>query len=268
MKKLLAVIAAAAVALTLVGCGDVAGVGKATGTKWDKTYTVDATGELKNADATWRRYVKQIGTKEEIAEIKSTITIYKDYAKNDPAIFDVPDSSKSDGKAKAVVGFIVDYNANTENKDTSDFYVFGYRPTNKTIYFGPYSAIKIGKDVEMDTDNASLVDTTASAKAKMGDELWTDGKSYPASCVKTDADGNTVLEVSLKQKANGKYEFYLGTQKLGEWTGKNISTKKETKDMAIGGIAGYINVPKGAKVKVNYTTDPEDVTGSLLADEE
>ena len=40
MKKLLAVIAAAAVALTLVGCGDVAGVGKATGTKWDMAFPI------------------------------------------------------------------------------------------------------------------------------------------------------------------------------------------------------------------------------------
>ena len=49
MKKLLAVIAAAAVALTLVGCDLLAakaGEGSSSGTKNNKTITVDATGTL------------------------------------------------------------------------------------------------------------------------------------------------------------------------------------------------------------------------------
>lgn len=265
VKRILVGLAVLTTAFVLAGCGDVAGIGQATGTKYNKTYSVDGTDA--KLTTKWRRYVKQIGSKEEIAEIKTTITIYKDYAKNDPAVFE----SKVDNKdARAVIGFIVDYNKNADDATVNDFVVFGYRPANDTIYLGPYSAIKLGKDVEMDTDNSSLVDTTASPNAQGGttdSEYYKDG-AIPAGCVTTDKDGNKVLEVSVKQPTKGTYEFYLGSKKLGSWKGKTISDKDPTKGMAIGGVAGYINVPKGAKVKVNYKTDSEDVTGTLFADEE
>lgn len=268
VKKCLIALAALATVMAFTGCGDMAGVGKTSGTKYNKTYTVDATGELKNADATWRRYVKQIGSKEEVAEIETTITIYKDFAKNDAAIFDVTDTSKSDGKAKTVVGFIVDYNKNATDDTVNDFVVFGFRPSNKTAYLGPYSAIKLGKDVEMDTENGSLVDTKASPKAKSGTEYFADG-AISSDRYTVDDDGNIILQVAIKQETPGTYQFYLGGKKFGSsWKGSTISTKDKTKGMAIGGVAGYINVPKGAKVKVNYKTDSKKVTGSLFADEE
>ena len=262
VKKLLLGLVAVAAVLTLAGCGDVAGVGKATGTKWDKTYSVDATGELNSDTAIWRRYVKQIGTKEEIAEIKTTITIYKDFKKNDAAIFD----ATIDGQLKkSVIGFIFDYNKNASDDTLNDFVVFGFRPSNNTAYLGPYSAIKLGKDVEMDTDDSSLKNNP---KASAGDEYYEDGP-VPAGSYTTDTDGNIILEVEVRQSTKGKYQFYLGGKKFGsEFAGKTISDKKDTKDMAIGGVAGYINCPKGAKVKVNYKTDSDDVTGSLFADEE
>ena len=265
VKKVLMGLAVAAAVLTLVGCGDMAGAGSATGTKNNITYKVDATENASkklDENATWRRYVKQIGNKEEVAEIKTTITIYKEFAKKDAAIFE-----NSENK-KAVIGFIVDYNNNADGT-TKDFVVFGYRPANNTIYLGPYSAIAIGKNVELDTDNASLVDTTASPNAKAGNEYYPDGAA-PAGSINTDADGNTVLEVEVKQETKGTYKFYLGGKYLGSWQGKTIDTKdkSKTKDYAIGGVAGYINCPKDGKVKVNYKTNSKDVTGSLFADED
>ena len=268
VKKCLIALAALATVMALTSCGDLAGKGSATGTKFNTTYKVDGTDA--KLQTKWRRYVKQIGSKEEVAEIKTTITIYKDFAKNDAAIFDVPRETGTD-TYKSVIGFIFDYNDN-ENKDangkkTHDFVVFGYRPTDDTAYLGPYSAIALDKNVELDTDNGSLVDTDASAKAKAGTEIFADYQKI-TNYITKDKDGNIIIEVSVKQEKPGTYDFYVGTKKLGSWKGSTISTKDKTKDMAIGGVAGYINVPKGAKVRVNYKTDKKDVTGSLFADEE
>ena len=70
VNKILLGLAAGAVVLSLVGCGDLAGAGKGKGTKNNLTITVDATDNAnKKLDKAYRRFIKQIGTSEKIAEI-------------------------------------------------------------------------------------------------------------------------------------------------------------------------------------------------------
>ena len=71
VKKILLGLAAGAVVIGLVSCADVAGAGKATVTKTNKTITVDATDKAsKKLEKDYRRYIKQLGSSEKVAEIQ------------------------------------------------------------------------------------------------------------------------------------------------------------------------------------------------------
>ena len=165
MKKLMAVIAAAAVALTLVGCnfGDNKGLGaKAAGTK--KNMTVSATNDGKEGKL-YKRGWKQLGTKETVQALETKITIdmskVAGYAKNtgttaEPVWAVATDASdKTDAvenKAVAVViGLIFDLHetkleaddATTGMKKGSyyDFVLIGYQPSTVSYYIERYENV-------------------------------------------------------------------------------------------------------------------------------
>ena len=106
VKKVLMGLAVAAAVFTLAGCGDMAGAGAASGSKYKKTITVDATGTLatvtkadgSEGEAKYRRYIKELSSNEKTAAIKSTITI----PKADLKLVDADDN--------VVVGYIFDMN--------------------------------------------------------------------------------------------------------------------------------------------------------------
>ena len=279
MKKLLAVIAAAAVALTLVGCGDLlaakAGEGTSSGTKNKKTITVDATGTLATvpegevgagAEAKYRRFIKELSGNEKTAAIKSTITIPK---------ADLVTTGATD--KNVVVGYIFDMNkswdstTNEATKDTNtqklrDFVLFGFSLDTKKAYIEHYSNVNF-KD-ELDTSATTI-------GSGSDNNIWGGGGWSAALTKGTDYredDENYYLDVEVKQTTNGTYEFYLGGTKRGKsYTASGNFKGKEsegTKDMAVGGIAGYLKCPKGTKAKIIIETDPDDVVGKLYADEE
>ena len=80
MKKIMTIIAAAAVALTLVGCANF-GDAQASGTKYKKTFTLDASGDIKDstgAAAAYARGFVALSASKSCSEIETTITLPKD----------------------------------------------------------------------------------------------------------------------------------------------------------------------------------------------
>ena len=278
MKKLMAVIAAAAVALTLVGCDLLAakaGEGSSSGTKNNKTITVDATGTLatvpagevgEGKEAKYRRFIKEVSGNEKTAAIKSTITIPK---------ADLVLGTESDN---VVVGYIFDLNKtwdSTKNKATTDtaqsklrdFVLFGFNVYTKCAYVEHYSNVNFKE--ELDTSNNNIGE-----KNNTTDNIW-GGGGWSAALTKgsdyREDDENYYLDVEVKQTTKGTYAFYLGGKAHGTYTASGNFMGKEsegTKDMAVGGIAGYLKCPKGTKAKIIIETDPDDVVGKLYADEE
>ncbi len=264
MKKLLAVIAAAAVALTLVGCdllANKAGEGEGEGTKDEYTITVDATDSAKTplADGkVYRRFMKQLGSSEQVAEFTTTIS------------FDASDLGNS------VVGLAFDFNKawdETEGKAKTDsateklrdFYLFGFMASETKAYVEHYSDVNF-KD-EFDASEAEKSIGTS-------DDNVFGGGNWTAVKAGTDytKEGNVyTLVISVKQSTPGQYDVYLGNTKLGttKKAGNYKGTKlNKTENFAVGGLTTYVNVNKGNKVSVTYTTDKESVTGKFYADEE
>ena len=276
MKKIMTIIAAAAVALTLVGCdmlASKAGEGKSSGTKNNKTISVDATGTLATvesgtgagAEAKYRRFIKELSGNEKTAAIKSTITIPKADLVTDGAT-----------DKNVVVGYVFDMNKSwdaTANKATTDtattklrdFVLFGFSLDTKKAYVEHYSNVNF-KD-ELDTSETTI--GSGSDKNIWGDGGWsaalTKGTDY------REDDTNFYLDVEVKQETAGTYVFYLGGKKRGEYkaSGNFLGTKADgTEGLAVGGIAGYLKCPKGTKAKIIIETDNDDVVGKLFADEE
>ena len=78
MKKTKVLLAGALVlALGLVmGCKMGAGDGDLSGTKWDATLTIDGTSSAKEPlTKSYRRFWKQLGTKETVTKVQTTIAI-------------------------------------------------------------------------------------------------------------------------------------------------------------------------------------------------
>lgn len=264
VRKTLLGLAAFAVVIGLTSCADLAGKGSATGTKSKKTITVDGTAS--SLTTAYRRYIKQIGSSEKIAAIKTTITIDK----ND-CILTAKNSSNEDTYAN--VGFIFDMNKtwdSTENKPTTDtsssklrdFVLFGFQPLNKKAYVEHYHDVNFKE--ELDTD-----ETQVGAKDKniFGNGSWasvTEGTDY------TYEDGVYTLEITISQTTLGTYEIKLGNRSLGTYTASGHYTGTSADNApgyAIGAVAGYVNCPKGTKVKATYTTDSKSVTGKFEAEE-
>ena len=264
VKKILLGLAAGAVVIGLTSCADVAGTGKATGTKTNKTITVDGTDA--NLTTDYRRYIKQLGGSEKVAEIETTITVdTKDCiltAKND-----------LNEDTYANVGFVFDMNkvwdseknkpkADNNGEKYRDLVVFGFQPLNKKAYVEHYSNVNFKE--ELDTNDRTVGTNDNSIFGNGGWGAVTEGTDY------TFEDGIYTLTVKVKQSTKGTYDFYLGNKKLGSYksSGKYVGTANDNAEgFAVGEVGAYINCPKGTKVVAKYTTDKDSVTGKFEAEE-
>ena len=274
MKKITTILAAAAAALMLVGCADLAGTGKATGTKSNKTINVDATSAntSKPLNELYRRYIKQLGSSEKVAGITTTITFSEAdcILEGDDVI---PVQGGGTKKGHAVIGFVFDLNkawvggqAATDTNDSHprDFYVFGFDPLDKKVYIEKYANVNF-KD-ELDTNDGTVgtpVETT------VGNGAWytLPSSEYAKYFEEKTVNGKKEYTVVVKvEPSNGQYNIYMGEKLLGTTTAEKHF--KNNANQAIGGVAGYANCPKGTKLKVNYKTDTSTVIGTFYADEE
>ena len=294
MKKLMAVIAAAAVALTLVGCkfgDDKALNSKAVGTKYNLTVTATNDG---SSGKLYQRGWKQLGTKETVQAIETKITI---------------DMSDAAGKAKqgtdekwsrddtngtkniaVVIGLIFDLHETTvktadatEAKPAGKYYDFcliGYQPANKCYYIERYVDIpaKAFSDAVNDgvfsTAETYITSTQTDAyyiptdanKAKIAKE--TTGKLPKDDDGVDGADGITIQEITVKitQETKGTYVINLG-DKDWEYTPTANPDWTNSDGYRIGGAGYYINCPVGLSAKANFSSN-KDKTIGLLADEE
>ena len=269
MKKIVTIIAAVAVALTLMGC-DMLGKGKTLGTKWKKTMTVDGT----EITTTFRRFLKPLSTSRNVSAIKTTIAV--DTEKS------ILKSDASGKERNAVVGLAFDFHKDT-TAQAYDFVLLGFAPETKKFYIEKYEAVPYGKAVGaeeamaedkedlgssgFDTDDGSMADYksfTGSFPMTLGNsQVDDDWKAAPAGSYKADGDNGYELYVQIKQATKGTYDIYLGTTKVGTYNG----TVKDDDGYCVGGAAVYANTPKGTKVKVKYISDKDNTTG-LFADEE
>lgn len=263
VKKILLGLAATAAVIGLASCADVAGAGKATGTKTNKTITVDGTDS--KLTTAYRRYIKQLGSSEKVAEIETTIT------------FDTEDcilATTGASPTYANVGFVFDMNKvwDTEKdepkKDNGDeklrdLVVFGFQPGTSRAYIEHYSNVNFKEELDTDVGAVGTCDKLIYGPTN-GWGSVTEGTHY------TLEDGVYTLNIKVKQATKGTYDFYLGGKKLGSYTasGKYVGTAKDNAEgYAVGAVGAYINCPKGTKVKAKYETDSKSVTGKFEAEE-
>lgn len=264
MKKIMTILAAAAVALMLEGCADAGGAGSATGLKTNKTVNVDATSANTRKPMAegnvWRRYVKQLGDSEKVAEITTTITF---------------DTSKcilvGDDNREAKIGYVFDLNKvwdSTNNKpfeDTlsskrRDLCIFGFNPTSSKAYVEHYSDVDFEEELDTDETGNAIGVRDAAIFGGGGWATVTAGTHY------TYENGVYTLVITISQSPKGTYTISLGGQPLGTYQASGKF--KDTDNYAIGGVGAYVNCPKGGKVVANYKTEQSSVTGKFFADEE
>ena len=275
MKKLMAVIAALAVALTLTSC-DFLGKGKTSGTKWNTKMTVDGTSITKK----YRRFIKQLSTSEKVTDIKSTITV------------DLEKSTIKSNDGNAVVGIAFDFHTTkVEGVKTFDFVLVGIAPETNKFYIERYENISSEKaksiseeamkeddgDSAFDTDDSSMgsgdapyVAFSGSFPMSIDKYISNDWKDLPSGSY-TETEGESYeINFRVEQATAGTYDIYLGNTKVATYAGKEKCTDAKNKDnygKCWGGAAVYANTPKGCKVVVKYAQDKE-ATNGLFADEE
>lgn len=277
MKKLMAVIAALAVALTLVGC-DSLGKGKTFGTKYNTKMTVDGT----KITTTYRRFIKQLSTSEEVTDIKSTITVDKTKS--------VLTNGKTGNDVRnAVVGLAFDFHTTKDasNNKSYDLVLIGVAPNTKKFYIERYENIAADKakgvdqelkeeetDAGFDSDVGSMgayVSFTGNVGSMtIGTEQVTDDwKALPTDSY-ADTEESFEFDIQIKQPTAGTYEIYIGDKKVATYEGevKCTNAKDKTNNgKCWGGAAVYANTPKDCKVVVKYVQD-KNATVGLFADED
>lgn len=274
MKKIMAVIAAAAVALTLVGCANFGA--KTSGTKWKKTFKLDATDteKLKDADGTEANYARgfaALSSSKKCNYIETTVTLpakEKDKAAN---IF------TASGVSPAVIGLAIDVHETTvNNKKYYDFVLVGVRPSSGEFYVEKYE--NIAKDdlkESMITNDKAIGGASETAAAGAAKYTSLDGKSTGASFVSgkkvtvdTNEAGDKSFKITVTQDTAGTYVIKNGNTKLGEYTRALTDAEKaSTAKLAYGQIFMYGNAPKGTKLTAKFDSN-KDATKGLFADED
>lgn len=262
MKKIMAVIAAAAVALTLVGCANF-GAGKKTGTKWSTTFKLDATGAIKDADgndATYSRGFAALSTSKKCSAIETVITMPKQDKKGNTL-----NITKNADDKKAVVGLAFDTHLTKDSsgKEFYDFVLVGARPNDGRWYIERY--VNVPKD--------DLKESMNSTKGTMGGTYTalasesTDG--YAGTLTGYDKEDEYTWTVKVTQDVAGTYKIYINDVQKATW--KRDLTEAETKDTkngkAYGQVFVYGNAPKDTKINAKFTSN-KDKTVGLFADED
>lgn len=265
------------------------GEGDTTGNKWSLKMNVDA-GSI---STDYRRYWKQIGSKERVEQIETKITVYKDK-------YEDKDYGTVIEKQGSVIGFAFGLNkdsaiTNGGDSNTVGFYLLGYKTTTGKFYLEQYDEVNA---------NAETLDTTESALTKNGNDDTTpaqtksydfDSKKWIDAATKwgslkttTDSDGNTVFYVILKQTGNGtadtkkdstdvlgNYQLYVSDKELtaDEITALTSSSSYyvaecdgqvfDSDGSAQGGLAVYGNGYKGDNVVALYEQNKDTLKGNL-----
>lgn len=169
MKKIIGLaLALAAAALVFVGCSDETGGGETDGNKWELTMTINGTANVPTAvegGKKYRRFWKQLGTKNKVAGITTTITVDKDKYS----------TSKNNS---GVVGLMFDYNDSAKDVygegDRKDFYLIGFNFKRRTsgtpeasYYIVRNEGVPYDKKESLDTNEDDLVSETNGAKGAM-----------------------------------------------------------------------------------------------------
>ncbi len=284
MKKIMTILAAAAVALTLVGCANF-GDAKATGTKWEKTFNLDATKEKKDADGNVAKNVRgfvALSTSKNCSKIETTITLPMKDAKNIPV---VTEAGANQGHYTVVgLAFDVHVTKDANNKEFYDFVLLGVQPSTGYFYLEKY--VNIAKDdlkEDMNTNQGTIGNAVYAAKesaVEAGKASWIslDGKgnsTFASSNIKTFDPATVTTDgyswtVSVTQDTAGTYVVKVGDKKLGEYTraltdAEKADTKHDGK--AYGQVFMYGNAQAGTKINAKFKSNKE-ATAGLFADEE
>ena len=262
MKKIMTIIAAAAVALTLVGCANF-GDAKASGTKYKKSFSLDATGDI-GADALFARGFVALSASKGCSAIETTITLPKD----DNIV------ATNDGYSVVGLAFDVHVTKDANNKEFYDFVLVGVQPKTGYYYVEKYE--NIAKDdlkESMNTKDKAIGGATATAAA--GAAKWTslDGKgtkSFVEKDVKAaKEDGSYEWTVKVTQDTAGAYVVAINDiAAAGAYTRTLTEAEAASKDKKlVGQVFMYGNAPKGTKIKANFNSNKDKTTG-LFADEE
>ncbi len=266
-KKIMAVAVAAVVALTFVGCPKMGDV-NTSGTKWAKTFKLDATGDIKDAkgaDATYARGFAALSASTKCYEIETTITLPVAKAEN---------IVLTEAGKKSVVGlaFDVHLTKDANNKEFYDFVLVGVKPSDGGFYIERYS--KVAKANLKDSMNTTMGNIDEDAEVKFCDgkastATWANGTVKTADPATVTTDGYS-WTVKVTQETAGKYEVYINDTKLGTWERELTDAEKADKThdgKAYGQVFMYGNAPKGTKINAKYTSNKENTKG-LFADEE
>lgn len=289
LKTLMSLTALCAV-FALSGCAFKEGSGDSTGPKWNRTMTVDATTpDFTESGKLYRRFFEQLGTKETVAQIQTTITVDKSEGKSIIA-------NPTDTNKRVVVGLIFDMQKNDD--DTYDLTVVGVQPHSDRYYVERYTNVSDTPSIledESEDNSYSGFDSNETALAnddnttrytkENGVEVgWA---ALPAGTYTGEDDSDSYsFDVSVKQSVPGKWDVYIGDVLVASYEGQTKHDKdtvisngkgnfsKEYDDLgedsakyAVGAAGVYANCPKGTKVTATYTSDKAKTYG-LFIDEE
>ncbi len=299
-KRFLAVtssIALLASAFLFTSCGDDEGEGESDGSKWNRTITVDATDTTKVPSGSYSRYWSQLGSKEKIAGIITTVTI------------DKSKSTLESSDKRAVVGYMFDYlksDAEGATDKNRQFCLIGVQPAQNRFYFEHYANVQKGQDSYVTTDS-SLGAYTSFVNSSWSTEQVDADWDNLESGVYTDNDTEYSFAIGIfpdfeeteaAAAENAKYKVYIGkdaatlktfqnsesedvpegVQYIGYYKGSNIGSftvqdsetnQKVTLYSCVGGVCAYANAPSGTKVVATYDTgktNGEDYVGALFDD--
>ena len=273
MKKIMTIIAAAAVALTLVGCANF-GDAKASGTKYKKTYSIDATGDIKDAngaDASYARAFTALSTSKKCSAIETEVVLPVGEKLENVV-------TSADGK-NAVVGLAFDVHETegTDGKKYYDFVLVGVKPADGGFYIEKYENVSKDNLKETMNTNDGAIDGAARGATTGAKFTDCDGKTsgnWASGSVKTFTDAAKIAtdgytwKVKVTQATAGTYEVLINDVKKGSYTRALTDAEKESKDKkAYGQVFMYLNAPKGTKIKAEFNSNKDNTVG-LFADEE
>ena len=288
------IITALCAVFALSGCAFKEGSGDSTGPKWNRTMTVDATTpDFTESGKLYRRFFEQLGTKETVAQIQTTITVDKSEGKSIIA-------NPTNEEMRVVVGLIFDMQKNDD--DTYDLTVVGVQPHSNRYYVERYTKVSNTPSIledESEDNSYSGFDSNNSSLAINAEEPYTimytrDANNkkvawadLPAGTYTGEDDSDSYsFDVSVKQSVPGKWDVYIGDVLVASYEGQTKHDKdtvisngkgnfsKEYDDLgedsakyAVGAAGVYANCPKGTKVTATYTSDKAKTYG-LFIDEE
>lgn len=275
-KKVLVAALAAIVSLTFVGCPKMGDV-HTSGTKNDKKFWIDATGELKDGngkvltgDKQYARGFAALSASKHCSAIEETITL----AKADNIV-------TANGK-NAVVGLAFDVHETTKDgKKYYDFVLVGVKPADGQFYVEKYENIsKDNLKETMNTTDGAIDGAELATESNTNDARYKglEPDTYTKSNFVTSGAKVAVEEteesyswtITVTQETAGTFVVKNGNTLLGTYT--RPLTTVETADTqhdgkAYGQVFMYVNAPQGTKIKANFKANTDKTVG-LFADED